>query len=166
MIRIGTYAGSFDMPTKGHEYMIRMGSELFDNLVVAIGINPNKKPMFSVEERTSMLEDIVKDNKLTNVNIVCFENKLLVDFAKEINSKYLLRGIRSAEDFSYEMGLKLVNEKLNKDIETVFLTPPRDLSEVSSSVVKGLIGFGHWENAVSHYVPNCVLTKLKEKFSI
>ncbi len=156
------YAGSFDPPTNGHIWMIEQGARLFDKLYVAIGINPDKKYSFSVEERKSMLEGITKPYK--NAEITSFENKFLVDYANEIGTKYILRGIRSTEDYEYEKGMRNINSDINQGVYSIFLIPPREISEVSSSLVKSLIGPEGWEEVVKKYVPGNVYQKLIDKF--
>jgi len=156
------YAGSFDPPTNGHLWMIKQGSKLFDQLIIAVGTNPEKKYLFTIEERIEMLKEITKD--LSNIIVTHFEGKFLVDFAREVNANYILRGIRNIEDYRYEKVLRNINADLAPEIVTVFLMPPRELAEVSSSIVKSLIGFKRWEDVVEKYVPKPVLKKLVEKF--
>ncbi len=155
------YAGSFDPPTNGHVWMIKEGAKLFDKLIVAIGINPEKKYTFTIEERIKMLKSITKG--MHNVSIKHFENKFLVDYARSVGAKFILRGIRDAKDYEYEKSMRSVNEDIDKGITTVFLMPPAKLSIVSSSLVKGLVGTSGWERVVKVYVPSIVVKYLKEK---
>jgi pantetheine-phosphate adenylyltransferase len=157
------YAGSFDPITIGHTYIIDKASQLFDEVIVSIGINPDKKYMFGLDERKEMLEDISKN--YNNVKIDTFENKYLINYAREINANYIIRGIRSQIDFEYEKQMKNINNDICNDIETIFLIPPRDLSDISSSFVKGLIGPESWEYLISTYVPKIVYEKLIYKYS-
>lgn len=161
--RIAVYAGSFDPPTNGHLWMIEKGSQIFDQLIVAIGINPDKKYTFNVEERLEMLKS--STSHLRNVVYSEFTNKYLVNYASEVKADFILRGIRNNSDSEYERAMCNTNRDINPDITTVFLTPPRDLCEISSSFIKGLIGSENWEKVVSRYVPNPVFSKLREKFS-
>lgn len=159
------YAGSFDPITNGHLWMIQEGAKLFDELAVAIGVNPDKKYTFSLEERLEMIKKVAKE--FANVKIDSFENQYLVNYANAANAKYILRGIRDLKDekdLKYEMEMRHVNEDLNPNITTVFLIPPRNISEISSSMVKGLIGPEGWESVVENYVPKQVYVKLLEKF--
>ncbi|MGC9142396.1 MAG: pantetheine-phosphate adenylyltransferase [Candidatus Micrarchaeia archaeon] len=158
------YAGSFDPPTNGHLWMIEKGSQLFDRLIVAIGINSEKSYTFSVEERIEMLKEITKD--ISNVEITHFEDKFLVKYAKEIGAEFILRGIRDTKDYEYEKSMRSINEDIDKDITTIFLMPPEKLSKVSSSLVKGLVGSKGWEKIVAKYVPNIVLSYLKNRHTI
>ena len=158
----GVYAGSFDPVTKGHEWMIKKGTKLFDQFIVAVGVNPDKKYTFSPEERMKMLKEITK--KYKNIEVHTFENQFLVKYAKSIGAKYILRGIRSGGDYEYERGMRHVNRDLAPGITTLFLMPPREIAEVSSSLVKGLVGYKDWKIAVKKYVPLPVFKKFLEKF--
>ena len=167
------YAGSFDPPTQGHMYMIRRGSQLFPKLIVAVGSNPNKHYTFSTEERVEMLRACTKSPSpqsegwsfgggapFANVEIDHFEGLFLVDYAESIGVNYILRGIRSQEDYEFERAMRNVNEDLKPNIATVFLIPPREMCEVSSSFVKGLVGPEGWEDVIKPYVPPPIYEKL------
>jgi len=157
----GIYAGSFDPPTNGHLWMFEQGASLFDDFVVAVGINPDKKYAFSIQERLEMLREITKRHR--NVSVETFENQFLVNYAKKIGAGYIVRGIRSEGDYEFERGMRHINSDLNPDITTVFLMPPREIAEVSSSLVKGLIGPEGWRDVVGKYVPDVVYAKLLER---
>mgnify|MGYP006088870249 FL=1 len=157
--RKAVYAGSFDPLTNGHLWMIKQGLSLFDHLTVAIGINPEKNYTYGVDERLEILKKTLPLSD--NLDIAYFENLYLVDYATEIGASYILRGIRSAHDYEFERGMRHTNSQLKKDITTVFLMPPRDLAEVSSSMVKGLIGPEGWEEHVAKMVPPAVFDKIK-----
>ncbi len=161
MQRTAVYAGSFDPLTNGHVWMIRQGAALFDRLIVAVGLNPEKRSTFSVEERTRMLEESLKG--LDNVEIKEFNNRFLVDFAKENGAMVMIRGIRSSHDYEYERVMRHINADMAPQITTIFLMPPRSISELSSSMVKGLIGPEGWEEQVRRYVPGYVFEQLKQK---
>lgn len=153
------YAGSFDPPTKGHIWMIERGSAIFDKLIVAIGTNPDKHCVFTAAERLEMLYFSTKE--LKNVSIKSFPFQYLVNFAKSEEAQFILRGIRSPEDYGKEKDMRNVNEDLDPSITTAFLMPPRELAEISSSMVKGLVGPKGWEKVVSRYVSQPVLKKLE-----
>ncbi len=157
----GVYAGSFDPPTNGHVWMFEQGAALFDEFVVGVGINPDKKYTFSVEERLEMLRDITKKHE--NVTVDTFQNQFLVNYAKSIGARYIIRGIRSEGDYEFERGMRHINSDLNPDITTLFFMPPREIAEVSSSLVKGLIGPEGWQEVVKKYVPEAVYNKLLQK---
>jgi len=160
--RIAVYAGSFDPPTNGHLWMIEQGSKTFDKLIIAVGVNPDKKYTFSVEERLKMLQESIKDS--SNVSFDKFNNKFLVSYAQQIGADFILRGVRNSADFNFEQAMCNVNRDINPDITTILLMPPRELCEVSSSLVKGLIGPDGWETVVCQYVPEPVFNKFKEKY--
>ncbi len=160
--RKAVYAGSFDPPTNGHLYMIREGAHLFDDLVVAIGVNPEKKSLFSVEQRLALLRAATSD--CPNVTVASFEARYLIDYAAQVGAQYILRGMRNSTDFLYEQTMRNVNADLNKSITTVFLMPPRELAETSSSFVKGLVGPRGWRKVVKGMVPAPVFAAIIEKF--
>lgn len=157
-LRKAIYAGSFDPPTQGHIWMVEQGLELFDELIVAIGDNPHKQVTYSVEKRLEMLELCLP--KTTKLTIVHFNYQYLVDYSKELGAKYILRGIRSSTDYEYERVMKQINSDLAPEITTVFLMPPRHIAEVSSSMIKSLIGPKGWQNTVAKYLPESILDKL------
>ena len=160
--RIGVYAGSFDPPTNGHLWMIRQGAGLFDRLIVAIGENSEKNPMFTVAERLEMLRAATA--QLPNVEVASFSRKYLVNYAKEKGAQYILRGIRNATDFLYEQSMRHINADLCAgQIQTIALIPPRELAEISSSSVKSLIGPEGWPEVVGKLVPESVAKILKER---
>jgi pantetheine-phosphate adenylyltransferase len=158
--RIAVYAGTFDPVTLGHLWMVKTGASLFDKLVVAVGTNPDKKCFFSLEDRIEMLQESIAGYR--NVTIDKYTNKFLIKYAQSIGAKFILRGIRNTTDYEYEKSLNYVNRHLNSKITTVFLLPPREMVEISSSVVRGLIGPEGWEKVVGEYVPQCVLSRLIE----
>lgn len=149
--RLGVYAGSFDPLTVGHLWMIEQGVALFDKLVVGIGINPDKRYTFSLEARLTLLRESLRG--LPNVSITSFSNAYLIHYAQEVGATHILRGVRSAGDYEYERTMRNINGDLDAGICTVFLMPPRAIAEVSSSMVKGLIGPKGWRRVVRQYVP-------------
>jgi pantetheine-phosphate adenylyltransferase len=158
--RLGVYAGSFDPPTIGHTWMIEQGVSLFDRLIVAVGINPEKKYTFSLEARLEMLRDSVKNYR--NVSVASFSNLYLIDYAKSAGASHILRGIRSESDYEFERTMRNINGDLDPEICTIFLMPPRGIAEVSSSMVRGLIGPTGWKKIVRKYVSESVYQKLLE----
>ena len=138
--------------------MIEQGVRLFDRLVVAIGINPDKRYTFPLEERLAMLRESLK--AFRQVSLASFSNRYLIDYARSIGATHVLRGIRSAGDYEYERGMRNINADLDPDICTVFLIPPRSIAEVSSSMVKGLVGPRGWQRVVRRYVPGPVYRRL------
>ncbi len=160
MTRTAVYAGTFDPLTVGHAWMIQEGVTLFDRLIVAIGTNPDKKCWFSLEDRLEMLRQSVP----SNVEVTHFSNQYLVTYARSVGAQFILRGIRSATDYEYERGMRHVNHDLGPEVTTVFLMPPRSISEVSSSLVRGLVGPAGWEPLVQGYVPPSVYDHLVQRF--
>lgn len=152
--RLAVYAGSFDPLTIGHLWMIEQGVLLFDRLVVAIGINPDKRYTFTLEDRLEMLRESLK--QFSKLSVTSFSNSYLIDYAQSIGATHILRGIRSESDYEYERTMRNINGDLDAGICTVFLMPPRGIAEVSSSMVKGLVGPKGWQRVVRKYVPDPV----------
>lgn len=140
--------------------MVEAGAALFDELVVAIGVNPQKRTMFSVDGRLAMLRSATSG--LANVRVETFTNQYLIAYAQQIGARFIVRGIRSESDYEYERTMRNINGDLDAAITTVFLMPPRGIAEVSSSMVKGLVGPVGWERIVEGYVPAAVFERLKE----
>lgn len=157
------YAGSFDPLTHGHLWVIQRAGFLFDELTIAIGENPGKQYLFSTQQRKKQIEKALADLKLAaKVKIEIINNKFLVKYAWDKNIPYLVRGIRTPNDFNYEFAMNQVNRELAPKVETIYLIPPSDLTQVSSSMAKGLVGPEGWEIALKNYVPNHVLSDLKK----
>jgi pantetheine-phosphate adenylyltransferase len=160
-MRTAVYAGSFDPPTNGHLWMIERGLELFDRLIVAIGNNPSKSYSFSVDRRIELLRASVPSCE--RLTITHFDNRYLVDYAATMGADSILRGIRSSDDYEYERVMRHINADMAPQITTVFLMPPREMAEVSSSMIKGLIGPEGWEEIVIRYVPGPVFDDLAKR---
>ncbi len=157
------YAGSFDPLTLGHLWVIKQAAQLFDELTVAIGENPNKQYLFSVKLRKKHVEDALANLKIgKNISIAIIDNKFLVKYAEEMKIPYLVRGIRGPNDFNYELVMNQVNREMSPQVETIYLVPPAELSQISSSMVKGLVGPEGWEKAIQKYIPKNVLPDLKK----
>ena len=159
-MRTAVYAGSFDPPTNGHLWMIERGLEMFDRLIVAIGSNPAKTYSYSLEERLEMLRASVPDSD--RLAVEHFDNRYLVDYAEKMGAAYILRGIRSPNDYEYERVMRHINADMAPEITTVFLMPPRDIAELSSSMIKSLTGPEGWEETVRRYVPAEVFSVLRK----
>jgi len=157
-MRTAVYAGSFDPPTNGHLWMIEQGLKMFDRLIVAVGNNPAKTYSFTVEERLEFLRASTAPSD--SLVIAHFDNRYLVDYAKKMGAKNILRGIRSANDYEFERVMRHINADMAPEVNTVFLMPPRDIAELSSNMIKGLIGPVGWEDIVRRYVPDSVFQSL------
>lgn len=162
-MQTAVYAGSFDPPTNGHLWMISQGLALFDRLVVAIGQNPSKNYVFSTEERIDLLRSSIPSCE--RLTITHFDNRYLVDYAEEVGAGFILRGIRSPGDYEYERVMRHINSDMAPDINTVFLMPPREMAELSSSMVMGMVGPEGWGKTVRRYVPSPVFDALVTKHS-
>jgi len=154
---VAIYPGSFDPITNGHLDLIQRGSRLFDRLIVSILRNETKEPLFSVEERTEMLLEVV--HVYPNVEVDSFDG-LLVDYATEHSAKVLLRGIRAISDYEYELQMALMNRRLRPEIETVFMMSNEAYSFISSRLVKEVISLG---GNISGLVPPPVEARLRHR---
>ncbi len=155
--RLGVYAGSFDPLTIGHLWMIEQGVSLFDELIVGIGVNPDKRYTFPLEDRLAMLKESLAE--FPNLSVTSFSNRYLIDYAKSMDATHILRGIRSESDYEYERTMRNINGDVDPNICTLFLMPPRDIAEVSSSMVKGLVGPEGWQHVVRKYLPAPVYSR-------
>ena len=151
------YPGTFDPPTNGHVDLIQRSAKLFDHLTVAILVDPVKNPLFTVEERVEMLEEVVEPSG--NVSVATFDG-LMVEFARRQGATAVLRGIRAISDYEHEFQMALMNRRLAPEIETVFLQPAGRYSFVSSRMVKEVFSFG---GDVSGLVPPNVLKRLRQR---
>lgn len=151
------YPGSFDPVTNGHLDVIRRSSKMVDELIVGVLNNNAKMPLFSVEERVRMLEELTKD--IPNVRIYPFDG-LLIDFAAKMEAGVVIRGLRAITDFEYELQMSQTNHKLNPDVETIFLTTSIEYSYLSSTTVKEIASYG---GDITQFVPEAVVGKLEQK---
>ena len=156
-MRRAIYPGSFDPVTNGHLDIIERAANIVDELIVGVLQNKAKTPLFSVEERVTMLNEVTKNIK--NVKIVPFEG-LLIDCAQQMDAKVIVRGLRAITDFEYELQMSQTNRKLNADVETIFLTTSLDYSYLSSTTVKEVASFG---GDITQFVPEIVAEKITEK---
>lgn len=147
---IALYPGTFDPLTNGHVDIALRGAKLFDKLIVAISENPKKNTAFSLEDRVKMAESTFKD--VSNIEVVPF-TCLLIKFMKKMNADVVVRGLRAVSDFEYEFQLALMNRKMEKDFETVFLMPNQEYIFLSSSMVREVASH---QGDVSAFVPMCV----------
>ena len=158
MQKIAIYPGSFDPVTNGHLDIVERGLKLFDKIIVAILTNPGKKFLFPLEERQAMLEESMKD--FSNVEIDTFDG-LTVDYANQRKAQGILRGLRALSDFEYEFQMALMNRRLNREVQTVFLMTGLRWIYTSSSIIKQAAQFG---GSIKGMVPPLVEKKIKEKY--
>ena len=136
---LAIYPGSFDPMTMGHVDIIQRGSRLFDRIVIAVLINADKSPLFTVHERVDIAREVFRDR--ANVEVDTFDG-LLVDYARGRQASVIVRGLRAVSDFEYEMQMALMNRRLNTDVETVFMMPAEPYTYVSSRLVKEVVALG------------------------
>jgi pantetheine-phosphate adenylyltransferase len=160
--RVVVFTGTFDPLTLGHVDIIRRGSQLFDELVVAIGVNPNKQLLFDLEERVALAQLVLRD--YSNVRVEPFHD-LAVQFVRRIGARVILRGLRTLSDMEYEFSMTLTNYRLDPEIETVFLMADGEYSHVSSSLIKQVAGFGGRE-ALTRFVPQELIEPIMAKLKL
>jgi len=158
--KIAVVPGSFDPITNGHLDIIKRAADVFDVVYVAVLNNSSKNPLFSVEERIELIEQVTK--QFTNIRIES-SSGLLIDYAQEKNAKAIVRGLRAVSDFEYEMQITSMNRVLDENIETFFIMTKNQYSFLSSSIVKEVAKYG---GNVSELVPREVEQALKGKFEI
>lgn len=154
------YPGSFDPITYGHIDIARRARRLFDELIVGVFANPNKRTLFSLEERKALVEQALKEEGLTDVKVIGYDG-LLIECARELGVEAIIRGLRVNSDFDYEFQIALTNRDLDSRVETVFLMTSREYVFLSSSMVKEIKRFG---GDVSRFVPRVVEAALERKF--
>ena len=159
MRKIAVYPGTFDPVTNGHIDVINRGLSMFDRVIVAVGINPGKMPLFTFEERIEMIKEVLDNTE--RVEVAGFEG-LLVDFARQAGACAILRGLRAVSDFEYELQRALMNRKLDRCIETVFLMTGFRWIYISSTIVKEAARFG---GSLEGLVPPLVEERMRQKYS-
>lgn len=158
-MRRAIYPGSFDPVTFGHIDMMERSAKVVDELVVAVLINSAKKPLFSVKERVSMLEEIA--DHIPNIRITSFHG-LLIDYAREVDASIIIRGLRAVTDFEYELQIAQTNRIVNSEIDTLFLTTSLEYAYLSSTIVKEVASYG---GDISHFVPEQLIERIYAKYS-
>ena len=158
-MKIGIYPGSFDPITKGHLDIIERASRVVDELVIGVLNNSEKRPMFSAEERVSLIKEAVCF--LPNVRVEAFDG-LTVDFAKQNNANILVRGLRAVTDFEYELQIAQMNHKMNSSLDTIFFTTSVEYSYLSSSIVKEI---AKYNGDISPFVPQNVVKAMHDKYN-
>ena len=153
------YPGSFDPVTFGHIDMIERSAKIVDELVVAILVNSAKNPLFSVEERVSMLREIT--GHVPNIKITSFHG-LLIDYARKVDASIIVRGLRAVTEFEYELQIAQTNRIVDDRVDTVFLTTSLEYAYLSSTIVKEVASYG---GDISHFVPEQLIDRIYAKFS-
>jgi len=156
--KLAVYPGSFDPITNGHISIVSRALKVFDRLVIAILNNPQKLPLFSMEERIQMIREVLKDQR--HLEVESF-NGLLVDYVIQKKTNVVIRGLRALSDFEYEFQMALMNRKLNREVQSIFLMTDYKWFYTSSTIIKEAASLG---GDVSGLVPPVVCRKLKEKF--
>jgi pantetheine-phosphate adenylyltransferase len=157
-VGLALYAGSFDPPTYGHLDLVERAARLFPELIVAVGTNPTRSPVFAVAERLALLSEITKP--FSNVSVQSFDG-LLVDYAKKIGARVVVRGLRVGSDFEYELQIAHANADLAPGIDTVFLPTRTNYGFISASLVREIASYG---GDVSRYTPKAVCDALRSKY--
>ena len=152
------YPGTFDPVTDGHLDIITRAARIYDQIIVAVAMNEDKSPLFTVDERVALTRQVTAN--IANVKVIGFDT-LLVDCAKQQGADVVLRGLRAVSDFEYEFQLAGMNRRLSPDLETVFLTPAEQYEFISSSMIREIAKLN---GDVSEFVPDVVKQKLLEKF--
>jgi pantetheine-phosphate adenylyltransferase len=158
MPTIAVYAGSFDPITRGHEELARRSRTFVDELVVAVTTNSSKRPLFSIEERTALIQSTLGD--APGISVRPFAG-LLADFARSVGASLIIRGLRAAGDFEYEFQMALMNRHLGPGIETVFMVPSVETTYISSTIVREVARYG---GDLTGLVHPAVATALRAKF--
>lgn len=157
-MRKAIYPGSFDPVTFGHLDMIERSAEIVEELIVAVLRNNAKNPLFSTEERVSMLEEMTKN--MPNVKVQSFDG-LLIDFAKSVGATLIIRGLRAVTDFEYELQIAQTNRIIEPEIDTLFLTTSLEYAYLSSTIVKEVASYG---GDISHFVPEQLIELIDHKY--
>ncbi len=157
-MKIGIYPGSFDPVTLGHLDIISRAVKVFDHLIVAVMVNPQKHCSFTAEERITLIREAVQDD---NIEVVAFDG-LLADYAKMRQATAIVKGLRALSDFEYEFQMALTNKKLNPMLDTLFLATSAEYMFLSSSMVKQVASFG---GDISAFVPPSILQEIQERLS-
>ncbi len=158
MEKIAVYPGSFDPITNGHLSLVKRGLQIFDKIIIAVASNPEKKPFFTLDERLEMVRESVRD--YPSVFVKSFDG-LLVEFVESHNSNIIVRGLRAVSDFEYEFQLALMNRRLNRKIQSIFLMTDYRWLYLSSTIVKEAAKLG---GSIQGLVPDIVEKKVREKF--
>jgi pantetheine-phosphate adenylyltransferase len=151
--KIAVFPGSFDPITIGHESIITRALDIFDKIIIAVGNNESKKSFFNLDVRLSMIKEVFKNNNKVEVDQF---NGLTIDFCKQVNARYILRGLRTSADFEYERAIAQVNKAMYPEIESVFILTLPEHTSINSSIVREILRYG---GDVSKFIPQSVNLK-------
>lgn len=161
MHTLALYPGSFDPITYGHLDILERAANLFDQVKVTVAVNKEKRSVFTGDERVALINECIADKEwAANIEVDQFTG-LLVNHAKKLKAKTLVRGVRQISDFEYEFRMALTNKRLAPEVDTIFLMPAEEFTFISASLVKEI---AYWDGDLSSFVPNNVAAALKEKF--
>lgn len=159
MTKIAIYPGTFDPMTNGHFDLVLRAAQIFDHVIVAVADNPRKNPLFDIADRLAMVESLIDGNE--NVSVESFDD-LLVDYMRDKQAKFVIRGLRAVSDFEYEFQMASANHRLDSNVETIFLTPSEANYFTSSSLVREISRYG---GDVSSFVSPAINEQLKVKWA-
>jgi pantetheine-phosphate adenylyltransferase len=157
-VKRGIYPGTFDPVTNGHLDLVQRGLRIFDEIIIAVALNPKKRPLFDIAERLELIREAVTGYR--NVLVEAFDG-LLVDYVKSKGGVAIIRGLRAVSDFEYELQMALMNRRLDMSVETVFMMPSEEHSFITSTIVKEAASFG---GSVKGLVPDVVERALRNRF--
>lgn len=155
----GIYPGSFDPITLGHLDVIKRAAKIMDELVIGVLINSVKTPLFTVDEKVKLIQQVIEG--IPNVTVQAFDG-LTVDFAKKLGANVVIRGLRAITDFEYELQIAQTNHKLDEDIDTVFFTTNVEYAYLSSSIVREIASYG---GDISQFVPSSIVPIIYDKYA-
>lgn len=162
-MKIAFYPGSFDPLTKGHQDVIEKALLSFDKVMIGIGVNPDKKGLFSPQEKEEMINKVYENESRVSV---CFYDGLMIEKAVEIKADVIIRGIRNGTDFDYEQNLQMLNDRICSSIVTFYVFPPRTLTDVSSSSVRGFMNYKGSQHIAESFVHPVIYEELKNKYNV
>lgn len=159
MSKIAIYPGTFDPITNGHLDLVGRAEQIFDEVIIAVSDNPRKNPLFNIDERLAMVNEVTKD--MPNIKVESFDD-LLVNFVARKNAKFVIRGLRAVSDFEYEFQLASANRRMDENVETIFLTPSEANYFISSSLVREI---SYYNGDINSFVPFHVEQMMAKKWA-
>lgn len=170
MSKIGIISGSFDPITNGHVYLIKRALDVLDpdgQLVIVVAYNPNKIGYFCPSDRMDQIDRVLRgelqSHQYSRIRIEFVCDQYTAAYAKSVGATVMFRGIRNSTDFEYEADIQEINQKINPELETIYFIAPLEYKGISSSTVRGLVGFNGWEDLLMHYVHPDIINDFKKK---